>query len=118
MFWYHLVALKLLQCATAEKIKEGQKCAVGSLDAIEQLAQSSETRATLIPKMCCLAHVAADCARAKLGDVTCPDPTIKPIEYFEEAMNALSKDTLELACDDYKTKAACKAKVNSSMLSN
>lgn len=105
------IALKLLQCATPERVKKGQTCAVGSLDAIEKLSQSTESKAVLIPKMCCLAHVSADCARQKLGEIQCADPSIKPLEHFEEALNVLSKDAMELACEDYKTLAQCQAKI-------
>lgn len=103
--------MKLLQCATPERVKNGQTCAVGSLDAIEKLGQSTDNKSVLIPKMCCLAHISADCARQKLGEIKCEDPTIKPLEHFEEALNVLSKDAMELACEDYKTLAQCKAKI-------
>jgi len=107
-------ALKLFQCANSQgkdKVKETQKCVVGSLDSIQKLSSSGESKPQLVAKMCCLAHVAADCAREKIGTVTCPDPTIKPLDHFEEAMQSLSKDTMELACEDYKTMAQCQAKI-------
>jgi len=104
-------ALKLLSCATPDRVKEGQQCAVGTLDAIQKLSESAANKTSLIPKVCCLAHVSSDCARQKLGKITCPDPTIKPIEHFEESMNALTRDTMDLACENYKTLASCEAQI-------
>lgn len=73
----------------------GQSCAVGSLDAITKLSESNDNRATLLPKICCLAHVSAECARAKLAGITCEDPTIDPKAHFEEVLASLSKDAME-----------------------
>ena len=104
-------ALKLLKCASVDKIKKGQTCAVGSMDAIEKLSKSDEGRAALLPKICCLAHVSAECGRKKLADVVCEDPTIDPKAHFEEMLATLSKDAMEIACDKYKNLQVCEAEI-------
>ena len=103
--------LNILQCVNKEKMDQVQACTVGSLDVLKKLSESNEAKATLLPKMCCLAHVSGDCAKSRLSGITCADPSTNPKKHIEEILGALQKDAMEIACEDYKTLAACEAKI-------
>jgi len=105
------IALKVLQCTTPEAVKSGQTCAVGSLDTIEKLSKSTDKKEKLIPKLCCLAHVTTDCVRRKVGDIKCEDKSVDVNAHMEEIINSMSKDALDIACNDYKTLKQCEASV-------
>jgi len=109
------MALRIIKCTNEEQIKKMQTCAVGSLDAVQQLAESSDTRGVLLPKMCCLSHVTAECVREKLGDIKCADPDVNIKEHFNEVLATVSKDAMEIACEEYKTMASCQAKIPNEM---
>jgi len=104
-------ALKLVECAKEQNLAKGHKCAIGSLDALQKISESGDTKAAILPKVCCLAHVSTDCIREKLSKIQCSDPTVKPLEHFEEIMGTISKDAMDIACQDYKTMASCQAKI-------
>ena len=103
--------LKIFQCVKQENVNAIQACTVGSLDVLKQLSESNEAKATLLPKMCCLSHVSAQCTSSKLSSVKCADPSLNPKEHIEKALRALQEDAMEIACADYKNIAACEAKI-------
>lgn len=71
-------ALQVLRCVSEENVRSVQQCAIGSFDVISQLADSNENRATILPKVCCLTHVAANCAVKKLAGITCDSANTTP----------------------------------------
>lgn len=104
-------ALKLLECAKEHNLQKDHKCAIGSLDVLQKISQSGDSKVVMLPKICCLSHVSTDCIRQKLNKIQCADPTVKPLEHFEEVMATISKDAMDIACQDYKTMASCQAKI-------
>lgn len=112
-----------MTCANKDnKLNEAKTCAMGSLDVIQKLSQSTETKSQLIPKVCCLAHVTNQCANKKLEGIKCnvknKDGTSEEVvvsKHFQEIMDALSKDALELACADYKDHKTCNQKIPEAM---
>lgn len=79
-------------------------------------ASTADTPAVTTAKMCCLAHVASDCAREKLGKMQCPGG-VNLVAHFEETLNSFTSETMDLACGEYKTMSACEAKIPDSVAS-
>lgn len=88
--------LKIFKCVDKKKVDEIQACTVGSLDVLRSLAESNEGRVTLLPKMCCLAHVTSECTSNKLSGLQCEDKSINPKEHIEQVLRALQEGLLNL----------------------
>ena len=61
-----------------------------------------------------MAHLTKNCVFSKIQSV-CKDKSISVNEHFSRLVASISKDVIELACEDYKTLKTCEQKMPAEM---
>lgn len=106
----------MLKCAGDDTLKSLHKCAGQTLNVLEYLAGDSASSAKqLVPQMCCMAHLTRECFEHELkSKCTGPNaPSIK--DHFSQLVSAISKDVIELACDDVRNMKQCEQRLPQEM---
>lgn len=106
--------LKVLRCASDDALQEVKVCATQTLNVLEYLSQKNVNTKQLVPQLCCMAQITKSCLFSKIRSV-CQDKSISVNEHFSKLVSAISKDVIDLACEDYKTMKQCEQKLPSEM---
>ena len=103
--------LNFLKCLDKPKLDRIKACGFGTRHVIHQLVDGNESRETFVPKLCCLALISEDCLRSRLANTNCEDPSVNPNNYTEIVLGPLQSSFMDPTCKDYKSMAACEAKI-------
>jgi hypothetical protein len=105
----------VLKCAGDETLQTLHKCAGQTLNMLEHLAADASGSKQVVSQMCCLAHMTRHCLETELKS-KCTEsgaPSVK--EHFSQLVAAITKDVIELTCEDLRTLKQCDTRLPAEM---
>lgn len=105
-------SLRVLACAPDNTVVKAKKCTTQTLNMLDYMGGSEVSSKDVIPMACCMAHMTTECIREQI-ESTCTNLSVS--DYFDNLVSSISKDVMELACEDYKTMKQCQQRIPASI---
>lgn len=103
--------LKIFNCLNqGGKTAKVNACSIGTRNVLDKLAETREDQSATAA-FCCLSLLNEDCLAKRMSQFSCEDASVKLGEHIDLASGPLHSDVLSGVCQDYKTIAACEAKI-------
>jgi len=106
--------LKILRCANDDAILGVKSCMGQTMNLLDYMANKKLDNQQLMSQMCCVMQMSRKCLTSKAKSV-CDNKSISVTDHFNNLIDSLSKDGVDMVCDAYKSWEQCEQKMPAEM---